>query len=197
MQRRNPRAGLTLLELLIALWVMAAAALILASSLGLTGRALVRVGSDAADIGPLTDRNRLRHWIESMPPGATLSGDSTSLAFATLIDEPPRDMASLTDVQLALIDGTLRAIAGPSDTPALTATLSEPATGLPIRYYGSPLPNSQSGWHDDWPATATALPDLIRIDYTSDVAPAPPLSVIPALASRQSEISLSSPEPPG
>lgn len=197
MQRRNPRAGLTLLELLIALWVMAAAALILASSLGLTGRALVRVGSDAADIGPLTDRNRLRHWIESMPPGATLSGDSTSLAFATLIDEPPLDMASLTDVQLALIDGTLRAIAGPSDTPALTATLSESATGLTIRYYGSPLPNSQSGWHDDWPATAIAQPDLIRIDYTSDVAPAPPLSVIPALASRQSEISLSSPEPPG
>lgn len=197
MQRRNPRAGLTLLELLIALWVMAAAALILASSLGLTGRALVRVGSDAADIGPLTDRNRLRHWIESMPPGATLSGDSTSLAFATLIDEPPRDMASLTDVQLALIEGTLRAIAGPSDTPALTATLSESATGLTIRYYGSPLPNSQSGWHDDWPATAIAQPDLIRIDYTSDVAPAPPLSVIPALASRQSEISLSSPEPPG
>lgn len=197
MQRRNPRAGLTLLELLIALWVMAAAALILASSLGLTGRALVRIGSDAADIGPLTDRNRLRHWIESMPPGATLSGDSTSLAFATLIDEPPRDMASLTDVQLALIEGTLRAIAGPSDTPALTATLSETATGLTIRYYGSPLPNSQSGWHDDWPATAIALPDLIRIDYTSDVAPAPPLSVIPALASRQSEISLSSPEPPG
>jgi hypothetical protein len=197
MQRRNPRAGLTLLELLIALWVMAAAALILASSLGLTGRALVRVGSDAADIGPLTDRNRLRHWIESMPPGATLSGDSTSLAFATLIDEPPRDMASLTDVQLALIEGTLRAIAGPSDTPALTATLSETATGLTIRYYGSPLPNSQSVWHDDWPATAIALPDLIRIDYTSDVALAPPLSVIPALASRQSEISLSSPEPPG
>lgn len=197
MQRRNPRAGLTLLELMIALWVMAAAALILASSLGLTGRALTRVGSDAADIGPLTDRNRLRHWIESIPPGATLSGDSESMAFTTLIDEPPLDLASLTDVQLALADTTLRAVAGPADAPALTATLAENAKALTIRYYGSPLPNGQSRWHDTWPATAVALPDLVRIDYQSDVTPAPPLSVIPALASRQSEISLSSPEPPG
>lgn len=197
MQRRNPRAGLTLLELMIALWVMAAAALILSSSLGLTGRALARVGSDAADIGPLTDRNRLRQWIESIPPGATLSGDSQTLSFSTLIDEPPLDMARLSDVQLALSDTTLRAVAGPTDEPALTATLSTTAIGLTIRYYGSPLPNGQSGWHATWPATAVALPDLIRIDYLSDLTPAPPLSVIPALSSRQSEISLSSPEPPG
>ena len=197
MQRRNPRAGLTLLELMIALWVMAAAALILSSSLGLTGRALARVGSDAADIGPLTDRNRLRQWIESIPPGATLSGDSKTLSFTTLIDEPPLDMARLSDVQLALSDTTLRAVAGPTDEPALTATLSTTAIGLTIRYYGRPLPDGQSGWHDTWPATAVALPDLIRIDYPSDLTPAPPLSVIPALSSRQSEISLSSPEPPG
>lgn len=197
MQRRNPRAGLTLLELMIALWVMAAAALILASSLGLTGRAMARVGLEAADIGPLTDRNRLRQWIEAIPPGATLSGDSDSLTFTTLIDEPPLDMASLSDVQLALAGTALRAAAGPADAPALTATLAENATGLTIRYYGSPLPNGQSLWRDAWPATAIALPDLIRIDYQSDATPAPPLSVIPALASRQSEISLSSPEPPG
>lgn len=197
MQRRNPRAGLTLLELLIALWVMAAAALILASSLDLTGRALARVGSDAAGIGPLTDRNRLRHWIESIPPGAALSGDSETLTFTTLIDEPPLDMASLSGVQLTLSDTTLSALAGPIGARALTATLTETATGLTIRYYGSPWPNSQNGWHAEWPATAVALPDLIRIDYQSDLTPAPPLSVIPALSSRQSEISLSSPEPPG
>ena len=197
MQRRNPRAGLTLLELMIALWVMAAAALILSSSLGLTGRALARVGSDAADIGPLTDRNRLRQWIESIPPGATLSGDSQTLSFTTLIDEPPLDLASLSDVQLAFSDTTLRAVAGPAEAPALTATLTTTATSLTIRYYGSPLPNGQSGWHDTWPATAVALPELIRIDYTSDLTPAPPLSVVPALSSRQTEISLSSPEPPG
>ncbi|MEY4872329.1 MAG: Type secretion system protein, partial [Pseudomonadota bacterium] len=136
-------------------------------------------------------------WIESIPPGATLSGDSQTLSFTTLIDEPPLDMARLSDVQLALSDTTLRAVAGPTDEPALIATLSSTATGLTIRYYGSPMPNGQSGWHDTWPATAVALPDLIRIDYPSDLTPAPPLSVIPALSSRQSEISLSSPEPPG
>ena len=197
MPRRNPRAGLSLLELLIGLWVMAAAALILASALGMTGRALSRIGAGAADISLLTDRNRLRHWIEAMPLGAVLSGDTLGMSFATLIDEPPLDMATLTVVEV-LQQGTAIALrAGPADGPSLTGTLAETGKIVEIRYYGSPDLTSPKAWHDAWPGSSGTLPDLIRIDYESGGAPAPPLSVIPALWARQSEISLSSPVPPG
>ena len=89
MRRRNPRAGVTLLELLVALWVMAAAAMILASSMGLIGRALGRVGFEAADVDRITARGVLRRWLEEMPEGASLAGDAQGMRFGTLIDQPP------------------------------------------------------------------------------------------------------------
>lgn len=197
MAQRNRQAGLTLLELLIALWVMAAAALILASSLGMTGRALSRVGATAADIGPLTDRNRLRQWIEAMPLGAVLSGDALGMSFATLIDEPPLGMATLTVVEVLQRDEAIQLRAGPVDGPSLTGVLAKTGTIIAIRYYGSPDPNAPKTWHEAWKESSGVLPDLIRIDYEAGGAAAPPLSVIPALWARQSEISLSSPVPPG
>jgi hypothetical protein len=197
MTRRNPRAGLSLLELLIGLWVMAAAALILAAALGMTGRALSRIGEGAADISLLTDRNRLRHWIEAMPLGAVLSGDALEMTFATLIDEPPMDMATLTLVEVVQQEESIALRAGPAEGPSLTGLLAAKGRILAIRYYGSPDQTAAKAWSDSWTGRAGVLPDLVRIDYESGGAPAPPLSVIPALWARQSEISLSSPAPPG
>ena len=68
--KRNRRAGVTLLELLIALWVMAAAAVILASTLGLAGRALVRVGAEAADLEAITARVVLLRLLAFKPKQA-------------------------------------------------------------------------------------------------------------------------------
>ena len=176
MTRRNPRAGVTLLELLIALWVMAAAALILASTLGLVGRALARVV--------------LRRWLEGMPERARLTGDGAGMTFGALIDEPPLSAAEVTDVRIADEGGAVRAVAGDG---ALVAELAADGVLLGLRYYGSPGAGLAPVWREDWPATAEALPDLVRITYETEGRMAPPLTVIPARLARQSEMSLSSP----
>ena len=188
--RRNRRAGVTLLELLIALWVMAAAALILASTLGLVGRALARVGAEAADVEAITARVVLRRWLEGMPERARLTGDGAGMTFGALRDEPPLAAAEVTDVRSADEGGAVRAVAGDG---ALVAELAADGVLLGLRYYGSPGAGLAPVWREDWPATAEALPDLVRITYETEGRMAPPLTVIPARLARQSEMSLSSP----
>lgn len=186
--RRNPRAGVTLLEMLIALWVMAAAAVILSSSLGLTGRALARVGAEAADVDALAARAVLRRWLEEMPGAARLTGDANAMAFGALIDAPPLTAAQVEEVRILRDGAALRAVAGGG---AVTAELSPDGALVGIRYFGD------GAWRDDWPAAMGRLPDALRIDYIDRGRVVPPLTVIPARRARQSEMSLSSPVPPG
>ena len=119
------------------------------------------------------------------------------MSFATLIDEPPLGMATLTVVEVLQRDEAIELRAGPVDGPSLTGVLAKTGTIISIRYYGSLDPNAPKTWHEAWKESSGVLPDLIRIDYESGGEAAPPLSVIPALWARQSEISLSSPAPPG
>lgn len=188
--RRNRRAGVTLLELLIALWVMAAAALILASTLGLAGRALARVGAEAADVEAITARVVLRRWLEGMPVGAQIVGDAGGMTFGALIDEPPLSAARVTEVRLSGEGGGVRAVAADG---ALVAELASEGALVGLAFYGSPGPGVAPGWREDWPATAEVLPELVRIRYETEGRVAPPLTVIPARIARQSEMSLSSP----
>jgi hypothetical protein len=188
--KRNRRAGVTLLELLIALWVMAAAAVILASTLGLAGRALVRVGADAADVEAITARVMLRRWLEGMPVGARIVGDAGGMTFGALIDEPPMTAARVTEVRVTAEGGAVRAVAGDG---ALAAELAGEGALVGLAYFGSPGPGIAPGWRTDWPATAEILPDLVRISYETEGRIAPPLTVRPARLARQSEMSLSSP----
>jgi hypothetical protein len=182
----------TLLELLIALWVMAAAAMILASSLGMMGRALARVGGEVADVDRISARLTLRRWLEEMPQGARLIGDSGSVTFFTLIDTPPLTAAELVAVRVSGAGGAVRAEAG-----VIGVDLAPQGQVTGIRYFGAPGPGDRADWRADWPGTATALPDLIRLDYVEGDRVMPPLTVIPARKARQSEMSLSSPVPPG
>lgn len=184
--RRNGRAGVTLLEMLIALWVMAAAAVILSSSLGLTGRALQRVGSEAADVDALAARVVLRRWLEEMPVAARLTGDAAGMEFGALIDVPPLTAARVETVRFGMDGSALRAVAGDG---AVVAELSDDASLTVIRYFGEGV------WREEW--TAGSLPEAIRIEYLDRGRIVPPLTVIPARRARQSEISLSSPVPPG
>jgi prepilin-type N-terminal cleavage/methylation domain-containing protein len=187
--KRKPKAGVTLLELLIALWVMAAAAMILSSTLGLVGRALARVGAVSHEVEAMTARLMLRRWLEAMPLQARLTGSGSEMTFATLIDEPPLTAARLTEVRVSGDGGAVRA----SAAEAVVAELAPTGDELALRYYGSPVPGGLPEWRADWPVNADRLPDLVQISYADRGSVLPPLTVIPARLARQSEMSLSSP----
>jgi prepilin-type N-terminal cleavage/methylation domain-containing protein len=186
---RKPKAGVTLLELLIALWVMAAAAMILSSTLGLVGRALARVGAVSHEVEAVTARLMLRRWLEAMPLRARLTGTASEMTFGTLIDAPPLTAAQVTEVRLSGDGGAVRA----SAAGAMVADLAPAGGQLALRYYGSPVPGGLPEWRSDWPVTADQLPDLVQISYADRDNILPPLTVIPARLARQSEMSLSSP----
>lgn len=196
MSRRAPRAGVTLLELLVSLAMTAALALILGSMLETTARSATRLGTGAEPLDPLLDRLELRRWIEEIPVGVAFEGGAADLSFETLIDAPPFTTAVLTRVALGRTNGALRAVAQlPDGSPGRVAVLSAATDGLLLEYWGQP-PGHERRWHAAWPAGA-GLPELVRIRYDLVGRALPPLSVRPARAARQSTISLSSLPPPG
>lgn len=195
--RRNPRAGVTLLELLLSLVLMAAMAVILASVLGLTGRAALRVGAAAAATDLLVARHTVRGWIEAAPRMAPFAGSPEALRFETLADTPPFSAADPARISLSrdAAGAVIAEIASSDDAVSQRLTLST-AGELRIGYFGRLASAAAPAWHSDWPAAA-GPPDLVRIDYEGPAGGFPPLTVIPALVARQGEISLSSPLPPG
>ncbi|TNC71351.1 hypothetical protein [Rubellimicrobium roseum] len=196
---RNPRAGVTLLELLLSLALMAAIGLGLASVLGLTGRASLRVTAAEATTDLLLTRHSLRDWIEAAPRTAAFEGGPEALRFEMLTDEPPFSAAYPTTVSLGRDGDGAVAIDVASDYEDAVAQrlILSPAGSLRISYFGDPTGAAAApAWHADWPALA-GPPDLVRIEYDGPEGPLPPLTAIPALEARQSEMSLSSPLPPG
>lgn len=195
--RRDPSAGVILLEMLLSLALMAAMALALAAVLGFIGRAGLRIGGADAATDLLLARHELRRWIEAAPRTADFAGSADALRFDTLIDEPPLSAADLATVSLARngAGAVVAEIAGPGDGDPRRRTLSS-AGGLRLGYFGRLTPSAAPAWHNDWPAAAEP-PDLVRIDYDGPEGGLPPLTAIPALVARQSEMSLSSPLPPG
>jgi hypothetical protein len=196
---RNPQAGVSLLELLISLWVIAAAALILSTSLGLLGRMLDRTGTEWNETDFLIDRLTLRRWIEAMPPSGLMTGGPDQVSFVTFVDEPPLSVASPATVRL--LQGTEGVVAVLSDVtvneaPEIRRLRLSPSGTLTIRYFGAVSVGALPAWRDDWPPNA-GLPSLIRIEYQIRGQSAPPLTVIPALWATHNEMSLSSPVPPG
>lgn len=197
-ERRDPRAGVTLLEMLVSLALMAALAVILATSFGAIGRALNRLDPAQAAMTPLLDRMILRRWIEDMPRQATLQGTQDHLTFQTLIDDGRFAPGALVTVTLTREDDRLIATATTQDADTVARqelTLSDSATELTLSY----LPTSAGGstsWVNDWPV-GPVLPDLLQITYDIDGRMTPPLTVMPARTQRYSVISLSSRVPPG
>jgi len=196
--RRNPRAGVTLLELLLSLTLMVAMALAMAAVLGLTGRAALRIGAAGSTTDLLLARYTLRSWIEAAPRTAPFAGSPEALSFQMLTDEPPFSAAEPATVDLSLdADGAVVVkTTAPGDEGATRQLTLSSAGGLQLSYFGRIDPLAAPAWHSDWPAPA-GLPDLVRIDYDGPEGGLPPLVAIPALVARQSEMSLSSPPPPG
>jgi prepilin-type N-terminal cleavage/methylation domain-containing protein len=198
MRRRDPRAGLTLLELLLALSVMAGLAVAAATTLGITARAIDWSARGGPEVERLQARATLRRWIEAMPPDALLAGDAAQLRFQTFVEGEGFGPGVLALVEVAATPDGVTALARLPEAPegpSLRLTLSETGDGMGLRYYGQPGAGAPA-WTESWPRP-DMLPLLLRLDYRLSEGPAPPLTARPALTARQSEISLSSLLPPG
>ncbi|RYG90068.1 hypothetical protein EU803_15765 [Loktanella sp. IMCC34160] len=188
--KRSPVAGITLLELLLALAVMGMIGVALASSYSTTGQVWRRLGSGGAEVDQALARADLWAAVEAMPevgprlPIAEVFGAGTDGFWM------PDAEGAVT--RIALQDGQLLMEAG-----GLLRALRGDVGQLRIAYYGRKTVRSPEGWSNDWDG-GTILPRLILIETWDSAGIAhPPLALRPALRVRQSVISASSPLPPG
>lgn len=205
MTRRNPRSGIALLEMLIALAIMAMTAALLAAMFGRTVGIMDRGEVQASAIEQAVGRQQLRAWLDNalLSPDSTdgrpmFSGTADALTFLTVVDDgvfwPGRavQVSLPTGPPVAVADG----FAGDAgETVSQSIDLAPSGTGLEFSYWGSAEPNEEPTWQASWPMEL-GVPALVRITFVSAVNPLPPLVARPGKARYQSEMSLSSLLPP-
>jgi Tfp pilus assembly protein PilV len=204
MTGRNPRAGVTLMETLVALLVMAMVATLLSSGLGMTARSFNRSDNVSMAIDEALARYELRLWLEHALPSSA-PGDERPLFIGsasamTFLSVPPSASfwpGDAIQVDLTAIPKVTAQGLSPDDRAARTQGLAiAPAeTRLSFRYWGQISLDAAPDWHDAWPA-AVGLPGLVRIDFEGLARPLPPMIIRPGKAWVQSEMSLSSLVPP-
>lgn len=201
---RNPRAGVTLLETLVGLLVMAMVAALLSAAFGTNIRLLTRSQVTAGLVDQALARRDVRIWLEHAlespapdDPRPLLSGSSTTLRFLSV---PPGDLfwaGTATAVSLgpdAVATG--RGFDAKRTTEnVLALSLAPSDTAIELKYWGRSAPDRPPSWHETWDP-AQGLPDLIRIRFVGKGPLPPPMAIRPAKAWRQSEMSLSSLVPP-
>lgn len=204
MTSRNPRAGVTLLETLIGLLVMAMVAALLSAAFGTNLRLLGRSQLSTALVDQALARREFRGWLEHAlespvpnDPRTVFSGTSTELRFLSV---PPGGQfwsGVATEVSLgpeATANGKGTA-SDRSEEMAISVSLAPLGTFVSFAYWGRATPDAPPDWHDHWGAEQ-GLPDLIRITFVGEGVLPPPIAIRPAKAWRQSEMSLSSLVPP-
>jgi type II secretory pathway pseudopilin PulG len=201
--RRAAQSGITMLETMIALLIMALMAVALSATLGSSVRVFARGGALNAELAQALARRDLRLWLDHAM--TTAAPDDTRPLFVGRADGfdvlvlPPDGLfwpGHATALALAP-DGMLRATgrdaAGVPQERALR--LAPDGWRISLRYWGRTRPDQLPDWRSDWPADA-ALPDLMQIRFDGPGRALPPLTLRPARAAFQSEMSLSSLLPP-
>lgn len=205
MTARNPKSGITLLETLIALAVMSMLAVLLTSGLGFGIRALDRSSAMSAAIEEAAGRRQLRIWLEhALLSGVPLDerplfvGSRDRLTFLAEVSDPRLWAGAAVEVSLGTEGPEVRGVGVSADRSSqaeVGVRIAHPETDLAFSYWGQILPDPYQRWHDTWPANA-GLPLLVRISFGDEPGALPPMSVRPAKALLQSEMSLSSLVPP-
>lgn len=204
MMHRNPKSGITLMETMVALLIMAMVAMLLSSGLGGTARSFSRSTEITAAVENALARRELRQWFEQAliapAPGDTrvlLQGSSTELAFLTAPASANFWPGSALLVELSSAPLISAQGLSPDTRDELTTslTIAPPEAQLSFRYWGQLTAEAPLAWHDTWPASA-GLPGLVRIDFVGLSRPLPPMIMQPGKAWLQSEMSLSSLVPP-
>lgn len=210
---RHSARGVTLLEMLIALAVMAMLALTLASSYSAAGRFLARSSEMGRQAEAALTRDALRRLAEgalTAPfPDETArlwEGDGTGLRFLTEAEGEGfwpgvPVIATLGPGPDATWQLTLSG-QGEASGQALLRTYPLAPAGFrfTLRYFGARTAGAAPQWHDEWgasdglPRLVKLIPESTREEGADDLPP--PIILRPAYARLQSERSLSSLVPP-
>lgn len=212
MRPRDHMAGVTLLETMIALVVMAFLSIILAASLSMGARVMSRSGdvTDELDqaIARLMLRTSLEHSVASPFPdktGGGLVGNVSEMVFYSFLDD---DVFWAGAAVMFTLDGAPGS--GPDNGIVVQATglsavdrreiqrdlvIVSAANEMLISYWGRAKPTELPRWHDTWSEDA-GLPDLVKLTFFGTERAIPPMVVRPGKAFSQSEMSLSSLLPP-
>lgn len=176
MNRMKPNGGLSLLELLVALAIMAVIGAGLAQSFGLGIRVWETSRSIQTQQEPLILRTTLRDWIEQMTPpnrllpqDNTFTGDQNGFAFLTLAATPFEAQAAALRINVwgsnAGLDMTLTYLDDNGD--GIRSETRHLSDGQPVFSYYSQTPNMDD-WLEIW-TSKSIIPSLIRIEIqTSD-----------------------------
>ncbi|MCU0826014.1 MAG: prepilin-type N-terminal cleavage/methylation domain-containing protein [Tabrizicola sp.] len=187
----NARSGLSLLELLLALALLAVIAGGLVGTVGLGIRLNDRTSALAERQDPLAARRLLRDLLQSaLPPDRitpfdpTFQGDAVGFTFVTLAGRSlAPDAAAIrvaVTVQGADLVMTVEMIPDEGESRiVLTTLLASGAESVDISYFDrrSDPPGWIASWEDD-----TRLPDLVRVEIPAGSQPDwPEFTVSPAL----------------
>lgn len=207
---RNAKSGTSLLEVLVALVVMAFLAIISASTLAFSARSLARAGSGQATADMALSRAELRTWIERAVTIAgqdgtsmSLAGDAHQLSLFAILDDGRFWPAAVTSIELVsaktahdAVEATAKGKSEQDQQPAIrTLALSGIGAQLKIGYFGKTSGAQDADWHDEWVA-ADGLPLLVRVSISDSETSYPPLIIRPGKEFAQREMSLSSLLPP-
>lgn len=204
MRIRNPRAGLTLLETLIALAIMAMMAVMVSGGLATGARVMARSGAEGALLQQAMARREVRGWIE-LALTAPVPGDARPLfagdgrGFSVLV--VPEDAmfwaGAATTVSVA-VDGIATATGRTRDGRPVTQMrrLAPDGHAMQVRYWGRLEAMRAPLWHEEWPGTA-GMPDLVKLTFSGPGVDVPDLTIRPAKARFLGQMSLTAlvPEP--
>ncbi|SMX38158.1 PulJ/GspJ family protein [Octadecabacter ascidiaceicola] len=196
MNQRTSNAGMALLEVLIALVLMSAIAIALAS-IGRTGSQVwARVENGASPSAAALARFELLKHFEAIP----LAGPQNPLEQVLRVEDDGKTIAVFSPDRgwwQASWSPTAFTFSQVGDQPNLDNLLYVDISDVTVSFYGSKMPRSPSGWFSDW-HNATLVPQLIKFEVTgADGRVFPPLAVQPGKIERHREISASSLFPPG
>jgi Tfp pilus assembly protein PilV len=208
MRGRDRRAGVTLLETLIALVVMAFISIGLASGLGMGARVMSRSGDIALEVEEAMGRSELRRGLERSiaspfpdQAGGGLEGGASEVTFYGFPDDAlfwpgnsVRFVVRSTRDRGITVELTGLSAADKRETKRILV-IASPEAKILITYWGRARPDHQPAWHDTWSADA-GLPDLLKFAFGEASPAIPPMVVRPGKFFSQSEMSLSSLLPP-
>lgn len=208
MMHRRSDTGIALLEMLIALMIMAMLAVMTAAAFGTFGRVLSTIGQSEGRLDWALSQRQVQIWAQDWPSGLdqgnpiAVNGDPMRLQFQT-IDQSGRFWQGALITVLIEIEGAalVARVTGKPNASAVPETVKMildqgPVSSVRMSYFGKHDLARPPHWKGEWRA-APRIPDLIKIEWQQPSGAAVPLILEPGITDHQTFRSLSSLSPPG